>query len=110
MLFRSESDISMPTNQLGLPETLTLRGDVFHVQGLDIDANFIYVTSVDKKSGRGFLHKFTLSGDLVGVADLTDGPHYHAGGISLDGDSIWVPVAEYKSCRIFRFQRSPVAE
>jgi len=90
-----ENTISV--EQLGRYETLKLSGRVFHVQGLDIDANSIYVTSVDERAHRGFVHKFTLTGNLVAVADLTDGPRYHPGGISLQGNSLWVPVAEYRS-------------
>jgi hypothetical protein len=29
--------------------------------------------------------------------DLTDGPRFHPGGLSIVGHSIWVPVAEYRS-------------
>ena len=82
---------------LAAQETIVLRGEVFHVQGVDVDRDFIYVSSVDTWRRRALLHKFTRAGDLVGVLDLTDGARYHAGGLSLDGDSVWVPVAEYRS-------------
>src|SRR5581483_12500505 len=78
-------------DRLNPPQTLHLRGDVFHVQGLDTDGDFVYVTSVDTGSRRGFLHKFDNRGALVAVADLTDGRRYHPGGISMDGNFIWVP-------------------
>lgn len=75
---------------------LTLEGDVFHVQGLDLDSRSIFLTSVDMSDRRGLLHRFNRAGRLTGLADLTDGARYHVGGMSLDGDLLWVPVAEYR--------------
>ena len=79
------------------PEVLALKGDVFHVQGLDLDERFIYVSSVDRMARRGLLHKFTRSGDLVATLDLTDGPRYHTSGFALDGDVLWIATAEYRA-------------
>jgi len=90
------SDALAPLEHLSPAQVIAIRGEVFHVQGLDLDGGFIYVTSVDKKSHRGFLHKFTRDGALVGQVDLTDGSRYHTGGLSLVGDTIWLPVAEYR--------------
>lgn len=84
-----------PLEQVGVPQVLTLRGEMFHVQGLEVDEDFIYATSVDTRSKRGFLHKLTRSGKFVARIDLTDGERYHPGGIARDGESIWIPVAEY---------------
>lgn len=86
-----------PLDQFSLSEPLVLRGEVYHVQGLDLDEDFVYVTSVDRRFHRALLHKFTRTGDLIATADLTDGPRYHPGGVALDGNSLWVPVAEYRS-------------
>jgi hypothetical protein len=83
--------------RLDAPDMLTLKGEVFHVQGLDLDGDAIYITSVDRKSHRGYLHKFSAAGALLGVLDITDGARYHPGGIALDEDSIWIPVAEYRA-------------
>lgn len=73
-----------------------LDGPVFHVQGVDLDNDHIWVTSVDSQSHRAWLHQFNrATGKLERQVDLTDGPRYHPGGFSIRGDSIWVPVAEY---------------
>jgi hypothetical protein len=99
-------------DELGPGQIIKLRGDVFHVQGVDLDGQFIYVTSVDKKRHRAYLHKFTLDGALVRATDLTDGPRYHPGGLALDGESLWVPVAETKadsSARILQIDTSTLA-
>lgn len=78
--------------------TLQLQGELFHVQGVDLDATHIWVTSVDKEHKRGYLHAFDrATGRFVARLDLTDGERYHPGGFSISGGSIWVPVAEYRA-------------
>ncbi|WEK00753.1 MAG: DUF6454 family protein [Candidatus Sphingomonas phytovorans] len=78
-----------------LVDILPLDGEVFHVQGVDLDSRRIWVTSADLAGRRGYLHEFDRhSGRLLRRLELTDGPRYHPGGISLDGGSIWVAVAE----------------
>jgi hypothetical protein len=80
-----------------LVETLPLDGRLYHVQGVDLDATSVWVTSVDAAEHKGYLHQFdrtTLK--LIRQADMTDGPRFHPGGFSIDGDTIWVPVAEYR--------------
>lgn len=81
-----------------LAETKPLNGTLYHVQGLALDATHVWVTSVDKDGHKGYLHEFNRStGKLERQVDLTDGPRFHAGGISSSADSIWVPVAEYRA-------------
>jgi hypothetical protein len=80
-----------------LVETLPLDGKLYHVQGVDLDATSIWVTSVDAVAHRGYLHQFdrtTLK--LVRQFEMTDGPRYHPGGLAIDGDTLWIPVAEYR--------------
>lgn len=74
-----------------------LEGEMFHVQGLELDGRRIWVTSVDQKNHRGYIHEFDRrTGKLLRRLELTDGAKYHPGGISISGGSIWVPVAELK--------------
>src|SRR5690349_14656069 len=81
-----------------LTDTLPLNGTLYHVQGVDLDAAHVWVTSVDKDGHKGYLHEFDRkTGKLERQLDLTDGPRFHAGGISSSTDSIWVPVAEYRA-------------
>lgn len=80
-----------------LIDTLALHGEVFHVQGLALDAARIWVTSVDRRNRRGYLHVFDrATGAFLHRRDLTDGARYHVGGVSLRGGAIWVPVAEMR--------------
>lgn len=76
---------------------LHLDGELFHVQGLEIQGTTIWVTSVDNNSRKGYIHEFDRrSGKLRRRLELTDGARYHPGGISIADGSIWVPVAEMK--------------
>jgi len=75
-----------------------LDGEIFHVQGLALQGSRVWVTSVDRFSRRGYLHLFDrASGRLLRRIELTDGARYHPGGISVDGHSLWVPVAELRA-------------
>ena len=81
-----------------LVDVRRLDGEVFHVQGLALDARSVWVTSVDRLRRRGYLQQFDRrSGALVRRLELTDGARYHPGGLSLAGRSIWVPVAEMRA-------------
>jgi hypothetical protein len=74
-----------------------LKGTTYHVQGMDLDAAHLWVTSVDIEHKRGFVHQFNRrTGQFERQVEVTDGERFHPGGISVSGDSIWVPVAEYR--------------
>ena len=76
---------------------LRLDGEVFHVQGLALDRQHIWVTSVDGVNHKGYLHEFDrATGRFLRRLELTDGVRYHPGGISLSGHSLWIPVAELR--------------
>ncbi|MDT8760156.1 DUF6454 family protein [Sphingomonas psychrotolerans] len=76
---------------------LQLKGELFHVQGLELHGDRLWVTSVDQVNHKGYIHEFDRrTGKLRRRLELTDGARYHPGGISLSGRSLWVPVAELK--------------
>jgi hypothetical protein len=80
-----------------LKDTVSLDGKLYHVQGLGLDDDHFWVTSVDTANHRGYLHQFNrATGKFERQIDLSDGSRYHPGGFSVAGNSIWVPVAEYK--------------
>ena len=77
--------------------TLKLKGELFHVQGVELDGEHIWVTSVDRDNRKGYIHEFDrATGEFLRRVELTDGLRYHPGGISIHDGSIWVPVAEMK--------------
>lgn len=81
----------------GAPTVLALKATLAHVEGIDVEGPWLWVTSVDRESRRGYLHLFELrTGRLIRQVEVQDGDRFHPGGISLAGDAIWVPVAEYR--------------
>ncbi len=76
---------------------LQLEGELFHVQGLELDSRRVWVTSIDGANRRGYIHEFDRgTGAFLRRLELTDGARYHPGGMSIAGGSIWVPVAELR--------------
>ena len=53
--------------------------------------------SVDKAQRKGYLQEFSMAtGEHIRMVDVAEGDRFHPGGISADGESLWVPVAEYR--------------
>lgn len=78
--------------ELGITE---LENKTHHVQGIVVDGPTLWVSSVSKDAG--FLHKFELrSGRHLATVAIHEGARFHPGGMDRDGDSLWIPVAEYR--------------
>ena len=90
--------LSAPVTDLGVPEkTVELKAAMDHVQGIDISGDRLFVSWVDREKKTGHLGEFELaSGKLLRSVEIHKGDRFHPGGIALDGNSIWVPVAEYR--------------
>ncbi|MCS7023756.1 MAG: DUF6454 family protein [Bryobacteraceae bacterium] len=87
---------SCELSSLALETVVTLRADIHHIQGIDVEGNTLWVSSVDAKSKKGYLSKFRLpDGTLGAQVQVQEGERIHPGGLALDGDSLWIPVAEY---------------
>ena len=75
---------------------IELLADLHHVQGIDVERGLLWVSSVDAPARVGYLSRFDLrTGRLLNQVRVEEGQRFHPGGLTLDGDSIWVPVAEY---------------
>ncbi len=75
---------------------IELQADLHHVQGIDVEREVLWVSSVDAAARVGYLSRFNLrTGHLLNQVQVQDGRRFHPGGLTLDGDAIWVPVAEY---------------
>lgn len=84
-------------SDLPLVRTLELKGTTHHVQGIDLDDTRLWVTSVDREGRKGYLHEFALpSGELKRTVEVGVGERFHPGGMARDGESLWIPVAEYR--------------
>ncbi len=80
-----------------LIRVLELQAPTQHVQGIDFNDRQLWVTSVDKTNPKGWLQEFSrTTGELMRQREIGDGNRYHPGGLSADGASLWIPVAEYR--------------
>jgi hypothetical protein len=80
-----------------LADVQVLEGTLYHVQGIALDNEHIWVTSVDAEKRRGYVHQFNRATyKFERQVDVTAGEAFHPGGLSVSGDSLWVPVAEYR--------------
>ena len=76
---------------------LELQGETNHVQGMDTDGVYLWLTSVDSAGHKGYLREFRLEdGRAIRSIELQEGVRFHPGGIDADAESIWIPVAEYR--------------
>jgi Family of unknown function (DUF6454) len=74
-----------------------LVGPTHHVQGIDVEGEFVWVSAVEKTTHKGFLSRFDAkTGQRLVTVEVQDGERYHPGGLQLSGESIWLPVAEYR--------------
>jgi hypothetical protein len=85
-----------------------------HVQGLDVSERWFWISAVDKRTKTGWVWRVdrqTLA--TVAERNLTDGVRYHAGGLQVAGDRLWIPIAEYRassSARILELDAMTLAE
>lgn len=80
-----------------LTRTIEIEASIFHVQGIDFDADHFWITSVDSAHRKGYLQEFGWdSGARVRGVELQDGERFHPGGFASDATSLWIPVAEYR--------------
>lgn len=94
---------------------LKLNFPTFHPEGLVVTADRFYLSSTeiieptvkypvpvdgyDRTPGKGVGHLFVIeraTGQLIKDVILGHDIVYHPGGIDLTGDSLWVPVAQYR--------------
>lgn len=83
-----------------------------HPQGMTFANGLTFLSSVElmeepipaadparRTAGAGHGHVFVIDarGELVRDIGLGEGRMYHPGGIDFDGESIWVPIAEYRA-------------
>lgn len=82
---------------LTILETVALQGPLHHVQGIDVEGDILWVSAVDKVQKKGFLYRLDRhNGAILTRTEVQDGEKFHPGGLTLDGENLWVPVAEYK--------------
>ncbi len=91
------ADAGTALESLALVRVVTLQGKTHHVQGVDRVGDRVYVTSVERAARKGHLFEFSYpGGELLRSIEVQEGDRYHPGGLSVHGDSIWIPVSEYR--------------
>jgi hypothetical protein len=109
---------------------LKLNFPTYHTEGLVVagDRRFLSAVQIiaptvryptpqggyDRTPGRGVGHVFVLDrqGNLLRDITLGEGHVYHPGGMDFDGQSVWVPVAQYRpnsSAIIYRIDPSTLS-
>jgi len=82
---------------ISLLRVVPLEGDTGHVQGIAVDEGRLFLTSVDPAARKGRLFEFDAgTGKQLRAVEVQIGEMYHPGGIDVDEDAVWVPVAEYR--------------
>jgi hypothetical protein len=85
-----------------------------HVQGLDVNREWFWISAVDRRTRSGWVWRVdrrTLR--TAAERELTQGPLYHPGGLQVWGDSLWIPIAEYRrqsTSRILELDALTLAE
>jgi len=84
------------------PQGMVKIGDTFFVSSVEIKVPARRLTNPvdgydrDTGDGVGHLFKIDMTGKLIADVTLGQATMYHPGGLDYDGQSIWVPVAEYR--------------
>lgn len=82
---------------LTLIRVIPLEGETCHVQGIAVDGQRLWVTSVDRTARKGWLFEYEReTGKRVRAVEVQQGEMYHPGGFDQDEESLWIPVAEYR--------------
>lgn len=76
---------------------LALEGETHHVQGILVDGGGLWVTAVDRERREAILFQFDIAtGRRMNRILLAREPYFHPGGLDGDGESLWIPLAEYR--------------
>lgn len=89
---------------------VALEGETHHVQGIAVVDGRFLATSVERTAREGWLMEFDGAGKRVREVKIHDGAMYHPGGFDADGESLWIPVAEYRPKSRSVIQRRSAAD
>jgi hypothetical protein len=108
-------------------EKIQLRFPTHHPQGFALVGDKIFMSTVeiieptvrypqpvdgyDRTPGKGVGHVLVIDrrGTLIKDVRLGEDTVYHPGGIDFDGESVWVPVAEYRpNSKAIMYRLDPV--
>lgn len=104
---------NVPTDEWQLVDSIPLKFNTYHPQGMLKVDNEFYLSSVqveqrprytrkgkeisvqDEGAGKGHLFHFDCKGNLLHDIEVGEGTLFHPGGIDFDGQYIWIPITKY---------------
>lgn len=80
-----------PAGRLG-----PIAGDLFHVQGVSIATDTIFITSVEKSAGKGYLWRIDRATmKVTAKKEVSEHLLFHPSGLQAEGGFIYLAVAVY---------------
>jgi hypothetical protein len=93
----SDTPEGTPTTTLEVGRSWHIDHPTHHVQGLAVQDESFWLTSVDTHAGVGWVYRVSRdTRKVVAQRRLVSGDQIHPGGIQLVGRALWVPLAEYR--------------
>lgn len=89
-------DEPVPIIELAVAESWPIDYATHHVQGLCVDDEHFYVSSVARQQREGWVFVFDRAGTLITSRNVTQGQQIHPGGMQLVDGQLWVALAEYR--------------
>lgn len=78
-------------------QTWSIEAPTHHVQGLEVDPQFAWITSVERSASTGWILRIDRKTFKPAARRrLSMGRQNHPGGCQIVGDVLWVPLAEYR--------------
>ena len=84
------------TTEWDLVDELPLTFDSHHPQGMVRIGSTWWISTVDIEARRGLVLAVDERGALADEVPISDPVRYHPGGMDFDGNSLWIPCAEYR--------------
>jgi len=98
----------------GEGDTWPIRHNHDHVQGLDVNERWFWISAVDRRTKTGWVWRVDRQSlRTVAERNISQGALYHPGGLQVSGSSLWIPIAEYRansSARILELDAMTLAE
>jgi hypothetical protein len=96
-MFRSLQAEEAPPIVLKSGDAWPLPHETHHVQGLCVDEDSYWITSVQREGKRGWIFRIDRkTGEIATQREIQRDAQYHPGGMQLVDGTLWVPVAEYR--------------
>lgn len=90
--------LTIPLASLEAHRPVALEGETFHVQGIVVRGATLWLTATDREKHEAWLFEYDAgTGQRRRAKNITHGERTHPGGLSLAGETLWIPVAENRN-------------